>query len=139
MSDQGPGWGDPTQGPTGPTGPPGPPGPAPPPPSYQYQYPGGYQPAQTDGMAIAALVVAICSFVVVWFIPVVPAIIALVLANSSNKKIRESGGRLTGETLNRVAIIISWINLGIWIAVILLIIILIIVSASSSAALGGSG
>jgi hypothetical protein len=84
---------------------------------------------QTDGGAIAALILAIVSFV---FIPLIPAIIALVLANSSDRKIAESGGRLTGETLNRVARIVSWINIGIWIAVTVLVIIIIIVAVASS-------
>lgn len=122
MTDQGQGWGQ------GPQGPAGSPGPAPPPPSYQYG-PGGYAPPQTDGMAIAALVVAICSFVV---FPIIPAIIALVLASSSNKKIAESGGRLTGQSLNKVATILSWINIGLAVVGAVLAIILIAAFAGSS-------
>lgn len=124
MTDQGPGWGTP-----------GPPGSAPlPPPAYQY--PSGYGAPAIEGMAIAALILAICSFVVVWFIPFIPAIIALVLANASNKKIRESGGRLTGESLNKASIIIAWVNIGLWTAGTLLIILLVIIGAATTETMG---
>ena len=39
-------------------------------------------------------------------------IVALILANNSNKKIRASGGRLTGESMNKATFIISWIWIG---------------------------
>ncbi|MGH9281227.1 MAG: DUF4190 domain-containing protein [Acidimicrobiales bacterium] len=107
------------------------PGPGAPPPPYQ-QYPGGYQPPQTEGMAIAALVLAICSFV---FFQPITAIIALVLSSSSDRKIAESGGRLTGETFNKVARIVSWINIGLCalIAVFIIVIIIVAVATSDSA------
>jgi hypothetical protein len=44
--------------------------------------------------------------------PLIPAIVALVLASSADAEIRASGGRLTGEGLNKAAKIISWINIG---------------------------
>lgn len=94
--------------------PPGPPGqgwgPAPyggpagygPPPGY-----GG--PQQTDTKAVVGLVFAIGSFVVC---PVIPAVIALFLANSSQRDIDASGGRLGGSGLNKASRVVSWINLG---------------------------
>ncbi len=64
---------------------------------------------KTEGTAIAALVLAIASFVVC---PVIPSIVALILASSARKKIAESGGMLEGESLCTAATIISWINIG---------------------------
>ena len=79
---------------------------------------------QQDGTAVAALVLAIASFVVC---PLVPAIVALVLARQSQQKIAASGGRLTGEGLNTAARIIAWIHLGL---IALGILIIVIVAAT---------
>ncbi len=79
---------------------------------------------KTEGTAIAALVLAIASFVVC---PVIPAIVALILASSARKKIAESGGTLEGESLCTAATIISWINIGF---AVLGIIVVIIVAAA---------
>ena len=88
----------------------GPPGYGPP---GQPQWSGGpgWGPAapQTSTKAIIALVLAIASFVVC---PLIPAIIALVLASSASQEIRDSGGRIGGEGLNKAAKIVSWINIG---------------------------
>jgi hypothetical protein len=69
-------------------------------------------------------VLAIASFVVC---PLVPAIVALVLAHTSQQKIEASGGRLTGEGLNTAARIIAWIHLGL---IALVVVILVIVAAA---------
>ncbi len=63
----------------------------------------------TDGQAIAALVCAIASFV---FVPFIPAVVAVALASSSRKRIAESGGRLTGQSLCTAALIVGWINIA---------------------------
>lgn len=73
--------------------------------------PNPYAPAPNEGMAIAALVVAICQYVVCWFIPLL-APVALVLASNASSKIRASGGRLQGEGMAKAARIMSWIYLG---------------------------
>lgn len=79
---------------------------------------GGWAPAQqTDGTAIAALVVAICSFVV---FPFIPAVIALVLASSARRDIDASGGRLGGEGLVTAARIVAWINIGLCVGFVVL-------------------
>lgn len=122
-----PEWSGPPPSPPGPPGAPGSPGGFQPPPPPYYYYPGAPAPA-TEGMAIAALVLAIASFV---FFQPITAIVALVLANSSNKRIQESQGRLTGETMNKASIIVSWVNIGIF-AVLLLILIIVIVAAVAS-------
>jgi hypothetical protein len=120
-----------------PTEPQGGPAPPPPPPSYgqpggpqqppgygsgaqepqpyaqQYGYgqqPGyGYPPGpQTEGLATAALVIAIAGF---FICPPVGAIVALVLANNARQRIEASGGRLSGLEQARAARIIAIIEL----------------------------
>jgi hypothetical protein len=104
----------PPQPPPPPGGPP--PGWAAPPPGT----PGYYSAPQTEGTAIAALACAIGAFVVC---PVIPAIVALVLAHNSQQKINASGGRLTGDGLNTAARIVGWIHLALVAAVIAIFII----------------
>ena len=115
----------------------GTPPPPPPPPGYgqqpygaqPYGY-GGYPAApETESMAVVALVLAIASFVVC---PVIPAIVALVLANNADASISASGGRKTGEGLTKAARIVSWINIGIFVAGLVLVILISILAAASS-------
>jgi hypothetical protein len=113
----------PEQPPQPPSG--GPP-PAGPPPGWAPPPPGtpGYQSAPaTDGTAIAALCCAIGAFLVC---PVIPAIVALVLAHNSQQKINASGGRLTGDGLNTAARIVAWVHLALFVLVIGIIIIVAI-------------
>jgi hypothetical protein len=116
----------PTEPPGGPAPPPAPPpssgqpggdqqpwrsGPPPQPPPTAQQ-PGwgqpGYGTPPTEGMAVAALVVAIVGFFVC---APVGAIIALVLANSAKQRIEASGGRLSGLEQARAARVIAIIEL----------------------------
>ena len=108
---------------------PPPPGIPPPgaPPAAGYPY--GYQPPQaygygqqTEGTAVAALVLSIASFVIC---PLIPAIVSLVLAANA-RKIVQSGGRLGGEGLVTAATIISWINVGLSALGIIAIILIIV-------------
>lgn len=116
---QAPGWGTPP--------PPPPPGYGTPPGQYGGQYAppgyygGGYAPPRTDSKAIVALVLAIASFVVC---PVVPAIVAIVLANQSLNEIRMSGGAVGGEGMANAARVISWLHLGLVLLAFVLIAIL---------------
>lgn len=64
--------------------------------------------------------------------PVVLAVVALVLASSSDKRIAASRGALTGESLNKAARIISWIHLGLAALALGGIIVLLIVAAASN-------
>jgi len=73
---------------------------------------------QTDGTAIAVLVLAVSSFLV---FPVVPAIVALVLAPSAERDIAAAGGRLTGEGLVRSGRIVAWVHLGLCVAFLLVL------------------
>ena len=78
---------------------------------YGYgQQPGyGYPPGpQTEGLATAALVIAIAGF---FICPPVGAIVALVLANNAKQRIEASGGRLSGLEQARAARIIAIIEL----------------------------
>lgn len=106
--------------------PPAYPAPAPgygyPPPGYPpqgYAYPPpGYVPAVTTSTsAIVGLVLAIASWVVC---PIVLAIVALVLAKKSGDEIAASGGRVGGEGLNTATKILSWINIGLYAAVLII-------------------
>jgi hypothetical protein len=74
------------------------------PPGYGY----GYAPPQTDSSATAALVIAIVGF---FTCPPVGAIVALILANSAEKRIEASGGRLTGLDQAKAARIIAIVEL----------------------------
>ena len=80
--------------------------PSPPPPVY-----GPDRVPPNDGAAIAALILAIASFVIC---PVVPAIAALVVATSSRRNIADAGGALGGEHLCRVATVVVWVNIGLF-------------------------
>ena len=52
--------------------------------------------------------------IVSWvFCPLIPSIVALVLASSADQEIRNSGGRIGGEGLSKAAKIISWINIAV--------------------------
>jgi hypothetical protein len=78
---------------------------------YGYgQQPGyGYPPGpQTEGLATAALVIAIAGF---FICPPVGAIVALVLANNAKQRIEASSGRLSGLEQARAARIIAIIEL----------------------------
>lgn len=133
----GPGWGPPP-GQWGP--PPGQPGYGAPPgqPPYaqgpyaqqpygaQYGYPYA---RQTEGLAIAVLVLAIASFVVC---PVVPAIVALALAPGAKRNIAQSGGMKDGEGLVTAGQIVAWINLGFAALGLIALIILVAVADTSN-------
>jgi hypothetical protein len=87
-------------------------------------------------MAVAALILAIISFV---FCPVIPAVIALVLASNAKKNIAASGGMLGGEGLVTAATVISWINIGLAALAIIAIVLIAVFSNgtdSSSVSLG---
>jgi hypothetical protein len=108
-----PGYGQPGYGPPGYGG--GPPG-------YGYGYPAG---PQTDSSATAALVIAVVGF---FICAPVGAIVALVLANSAQKRIEESNGRLTGLEQAKAARIIAIVELALT-AVLILVGVLVVVAS----------
>jgi hypothetical protein len=83
----------------------------------------------TEGTAVAALVLSIASFVIC---PVIPAVVALVLASQAKGKINRSGGRVGGQGLVTAATIIAWINIGLAVAVVALIVVIAAFGRSSS-------
>ena len=116
--------------------PPPPPGYPPPPVGYPapgYPVPGyAYPPAPTTSTnAVVGLVLAIVSWVVC---PVIPAIVALVLARKSDLEIAASAGRVSGAGLNTATKIISWINIGLYAALIVGLGLVFLVAAILSAA-----
>jgi hypothetical protein len=66
-------------------------------------------PPATDGGAIAALTLAICSF---FFLPILGAVIALTLAPRARRRIAASGGRLKGRGLVTAAKVVAWCELA---------------------------
>ncbi|MDP1877763.1 MAG: hypothetical protein Q8M17_09425 [Actinomycetota bacterium] len=92
------------------------------PPAAPPAYPTAYPPApayasgpRTSSNAIVALVLAIGSWVIC---PIAPAIVALVFASMATKELNASGGALEGQGLVTAAKIVSWINIGFWVAII---------------------
>ncbi|MBM3688808.1 MAG: DUF4190 domain-containing protein [Actinobacteria bacterium] len=146
---------DPTGGASTPAAtPPPPPGYAPPPTwppqgaaTYPqppaYAPPGAYAPAgyayaqttpTTSTKAIVGLVLAIISWLAC---PIVPAIIALVLAEKSRQEIAASHGAIGGEGLNTTTRIVSWINIGLFAAIIIgLGLVLLVVSVLAATTQG---
>jgi hypothetical protein len=78
-------------------------------------------------------VCSLASFVVC---PVVLAIVALVLASGASRKIAESGGRLTGESMVSAAKWVAWINIALYGLIVVFVVIVIIVGAVSSSSSG---
>src|SRR4029453_15476618 len=91
-------------------------------PGYGYGYPAG---PQTDSSATAALVIAIVGF---FICPPVGPIVALVLANSAQKRIEASNGQLGGLEQARAARIIAIVELVLT-AVLILVGVLAIVAS----------
>jgi hypothetical protein len=84
---------------------------------------------RTDGTAIAALVLAIASFVVC---PIIPAVIALALIPGSRRSIASSGGTIDGLGVLTAAKIIALLNVGLLAVGIVVAIIAIVTSGSTT-------
>jgi hypothetical protein len=82
-------------------------------PAYAAPAPAG----TTSSNAIIALILAVVSWAVC---PIIPAIVALVFAANATKEIAASGGRIQGQGLVTASRIVSWINIGLWSAVIVI-------------------
>ena len=84
----------------------------------------------TSSSAIIALVLAIASWV---SCPVVLAVVALVFASKADREIAAGAGRTGGAGLSTAAKIVSWINIGVWLALLAVgIFMLLLVVASGS-------
>lgn len=75
----------------------------------------------TSTNAVIGLILAIVSWVIC---PIIAAIVALVLARSSDKEIKASQGRVDGSGLNTATRIIAWLNIGVSIVVGLVVMVL---------------
>ena len=82
------------------------------------------QDPQTSSSAIVALVLAIASWVVC---PLILAIIALVFASKADREIASAGGAMQGGGLSTAAKILSWINIGIYVAILVVMAIILII------------
>jgi hypothetical protein len=96
----------------------------PPTPAYP-GHPVAPQGPQTSSSAIVALVLAIASWAVC---PLVLAIIALVFASKADREIASSGGQVQGGGLSTAAKIVSWINIGIFVAVMVVAVFVVIIA-----------
>ncbi|HEY7438520.1 MAG TPA: DUF4190 domain-containing protein [Acidimicrobiia bacterium] len=87
--------------------------PAPPPPPAPSPYPAAYPPygarQKTSGLAIAALVLSLLSFVMC---PVIAAVIAIALAHAAFNRIDSSGGLVGGRGMAVAGNIIAWVNIA---------------------------
>jgi hypothetical protein len=124
--------------PTEPLPPPGspeqPPPAAPPPPGAYGQY--GYPaPPQTEPTATAALLVAIIGFFVCFPLA---GLVALLLALNAERKIKESGGRLTGLDQVRIAKAVALVELALVVLGVILFALLISLATHSGSAVGST-
>ena len=62
--------------------------------------------------------------------------VALILAASAQKEIAGSQGRVQGGGLVTATKIISWINIGFWVAIIVIGVFFVVLAAVASAAAG---
>lgn len=86
--------------------------------------PAGYASQQTSTNAIVSLVLAILSWIAV---PLVPAIIAVVLARNADEEIAASAGRVTGTGLAQAARITAWSNIAFCAFVVLAVVVVLLV------------
>jgi hypothetical protein len=75
---------------------------------------------RTESNAIASLILGIASFVVC---PLIPAILAVVFGNKA-KEIIARDPSLDGEGMAKAGVILGWVNIGLWGALVLLFIVL---------------
>lgn len=110
--------------------------PPPPPPAFAPGMPPpppGYAPLarrQTDGMAVAALIMGIGGF---FICPLVFGVLAVIFGYMGRGNIQKSGGVLEGDSFCTAGIILGFIQIGITLFFIILWVIIAIIAASSSA------
>ncbi len=81
-----------------------------PPPSYGYPPPAPA--SQTNGLAVASLVLSLLGLVGV--LPLIGTVLGLIFGYSARNQIVQSRGLQGGEGLAKAGIIIGWVTLGIW-------------------------
>lgn len=78
---------------------------------------------QTDGLAIASLILSVFSFI---GCPLFAAILGVIFGYMSLSKIEESRGALGGEELARAGVIIGWVHIGLVVLAAIIILVLVI-------------
>lgn len=71
-------------------------------------------PVRTSSDAVVAFILSLVSWA---FCPIIFAVVALIFAAKASKAIDQAGGQLQGGGLNLAAKIISWVNIGFWLAI----------------------
>lgn len=79
-------------------------------PSYGYPPQASPPAPQTNGLAIASLILSLLGLVGI--LPLVGTILGLIFGYSARGQIAQSGGTQTGEGMARAGIIIGWVTLG---------------------------
>lgn len=77
-----------------------------------YGYPPPAPTPQTNGLAIASLVLSLLGLVGV--LPLLGTVLGLIFGYSARNQIAQSRGMQGGEGLAKAGIIIGWVTLGIW-------------------------
>jgi Domain of unknown function (DUF4190)/zinc-ribbon domain len=96
---------------------------------YGQSVPQGYAALpQSDSTAMVSLILGVLSIFAFSILTGIPAII---LGNNARKNIRNSGGRLTGDGLAVVGIILGWVSVGFAVIGILLVVIFVLGALSS--------
>jgi hypothetical protein len=96
--------------------------------------PAAAPPQRMEDMAVWALALAIASFAL---LPVVPAVIALFLAASADRRIAASRGMLGGHGMVRAARIVAWVNLAVAAAVLVLLLVAVVLIVVATGAAPG--
>ncbi|MEZ5169350.1 MAG: DUF4333 domain-containing protein [Acidimicrobiia bacterium] len=85
------------------------------------------EPERTDGGAIAALVLAIASYVL---LPLIGSVVALFLAAGAEQRISVSGGALGGSGLVTAAKVLAWVNLALLAVAALAVLVVLLVRSA---------
>jgi len=107
-----------------------PPGPPPGPPGMP---PPGYVPVarkNTDGIAVASLIMGIAGF---FFCPLILGVLAVIFGYMGRRRIAESNGALEGDSFCTAGIILGFIQIGIMVLIGIIWAIIAIIAATSNA------
>jgi hypothetical protein len=81
----------------------------------------GYAAPQSNGKALASLIIAIASF----FFCQIGGVAAIILGRVARKEIKESQGRQTGSGLATAGEIIGWIDIALTVLIVIFVFLLI--------------
>lgn len=85
-----------------------------------------YQPVATSGMAVASLVMGILAFT---FLPILPALLAVIFGHAARSSIRASQGRLVGDGLAVAGMVLGYIGMGVLVLFIGFVVVFLVVGA----------